>query len=103
MSDGFPQFQVVLQGILQGSPAEKAGMKLGDIILSVNGIATHSWTDYLEATQNRGTEQRMDVLRNGKLIEVVLPISADTKPVDYYAIAAELENTSSAKDSIVSN
>jgi len=103
MSDVSPQFQVVLQGILKDSPAEKAGMKLGDIILSVNGVPTYSWDDYIEATKNRGIEQRMDVLRSGQLIEVVLPISPTAKPADYYAIVAEMEIARSAKDSIDSN
>lgn len=103
MSDAAPQSKVVLQCILQGSPADKAGMKQGDVILSVNGIALSSLGDYIEATRNRGVEQRMDVLRNGQLIEVVLPIAANAPPADYYAIAAELEKANSAKDSIDNN
>jgi hypothetical protein len=45
----------------------------------------------------------MDVLRNGQLIQVVLPLESSASSVDYHAIAAELESTNTAKDSIDSN
>ena len=46
--------QVQLAGIEPSYPAEKAGMKKGDIILSVNGQAIHSPTKFQELIKNSG-------------------------------------------------
>ncbi len=39
-----------IDSILPGSPAEKAGIKKGDKILAVNGIAVDSWNEFTEQT-----------------------------------------------------
>ena len=39
-----------IDSILPGSPAEKAGIKKGDKILAVNGVAVDSWNEFTEQT-----------------------------------------------------
>lgn len=60
--------------VLEGSPAEKAGLKGGDKILSINGVTVANWDDvrnniYLE---NIGSDLRFRVLRQGSEVDVII-------------------------------
>jgi S1-C subfamily serine protease len=62
--------------MLRGSPADRAGLQPGDIVVAVDGRAV------LEATQFRnelaaakvGSDLRLTVLRNGRRTEVTVPV-----------------------------
>jgi len=82
MNDSFENFIVQFRGAIPGSPADKAGMKKGDIIISVNGKPTPTFSDYIEATEDRTTVQKMDILRDGQLIEVVLDLKPKTSLIE---------------------
>jgi serine protease Do len=58
--------------VREGSPAEKAGLKDGDIILEMNGQPVQSFDQMRAniATMNPGTNVRMRVNRNGEMITV---------------------------------
>ena len=62
---------VQLAGIEPSYPAEKAGLKKGDVIVAVNGQAIHSPTKFQELTKNSGGRQiTVDVQRGGELHSV---------------------------------
>jgi S1-C subfamily serine protease len=60
-------------GCLPGSPAERAGVRYGDVLLSVDGRATPSWETFLEIREQTGASQRLRFFRDGAEYEVELP------------------------------
>lgn len=64
-------------GCLAGSPAERAGVRSGDILLSVDGHATPSWDAYLAARADSGTSIRLRLFREGRELEVDVPLTSD--------------------------
>ncbi|MGD8207082.1 MAG: DegQ family serine endoprotease [Thiohalocapsa sp.] len=66
-----PRGALVAQ-ILSGSPAEAAGLRAGDIVLSFDGkdISTSSNLPPLVGVTKVGTEVQLQVLRDGELIQI---------------------------------
>ena len=61
--------QIVLVSILPDTPAQKAGMKAGDVVTAVDGQSTKGWTadDAVNHIRGKaGTSVRVDVSRNGQ-------------------------------------
>jgi regulator of sigma E protease len=61
-----------------GYPAEKAGLKKGDLLLAVDGQPIHSVSKFQEMTRNSGGKAlQLDIQRNGQKQEVtVQPVYA---------------------------
>jgi len=59
---------VFIQSVAPGGPAEKAGMKAGDIIVAVNGKPIHNGGELIERVTSTpiGTALTVTVLREGK-------------------------------------
>ncbi len=71
--------------IVDGSGADKAGVKVHDVILEVGGSSTPSREDLLVILQQHrvGTVLRLKVLRDGKPVELTVTLSkraATTQP-----------------------
>lgn len=70
---------------LKNSPAEKAGLRSGDVVLEVNGESIVGLS-LLEAVSKirgpRGTEVKLLVLHLGALDEVIISIRRDVIPLD---------------------
>jgi carboxyl-terminal processing protease len=63
--------QIVLVSILPGTPAEKAGIKAGDVVISVDGQSTKGWTadDAVNHIRGKaGTSVKLQVSRNGQTL-----------------------------------
>ena len=65
-------------GCLPGSPAARAGIYYGDIVLSLDGRPTPSWSAFLQASAQRDRADqalRLRIFRSGRELELVLSLS----------------------------
>ena len=63
--------QIVLVSIMPGTPAEKAGLKPGDVVTAVDGQSTKGWTadDAVSHIRGKaGTTVKLQVSRNGQTL-----------------------------------
>lgn len=81
---------IPILGALAGSPASRAGLRYGDILLSVNGVRTKTVVDYVEAKGLRQDGMEVVVFRTGNEIRQELTYDTQASPVDPAAILAEL-------------
>jgi regulator of sigma E protease len=62
-----PRFPFVIDKFALGSIAQKNGMKEGDSIVSINGVKTPAFTDFVvEIAKNKSKEVTLGYYRNGK-------------------------------------
>lgn len=75
-----PDLPPMLDNIEAGSPADRAGMEKGDVILTTNGSSIRNWTDWVEYIRARpGKELNVEVKRNEEVLAVKLkPDSVET-------------------------
>ena len=75
-SFGFTGMQVLTTEIGQvreGSPAHKAGLKKGDLIIAIDGVDTDTWPQLKERVQgNRGEPIELTLLRQGQVSTVTV-------------------------------
>lgn len=67
--------QIQIAGVLPKTPAERAGLKAGDVIVSVDGASTKGWTEDQAVQKVRGqagTHVFLGLERNGKAFQVDL-------------------------------
>jgi S1-C subfamily serine protease len=57
-------------GCLPGSPVDRAGVRYGDVLLSVDGQRTPSWDAYIAAREASGPSIRLRLSRDGREFEV---------------------------------
>ena len=71
---------VLISGVLDGGPADKAGMKPGDVLLEVNGQKVGDVVALLNriAQANPGEEAKVALLRKGK--EITLKVQVGKRP-----------------------
>jgi len=63
--------QIVIASVLPGTPAEKAGVHVGDVITAVDGQSTKGWTADNAVNHIRGqanTQVQIQVSRNGQAL-----------------------------------
>lgn len=78
-----PQQGLKVRGVVQGSPAEKAGLKAGDVLLLLNGYPLDSREDLLISMRysRPGHIVHLSVLRGGQLLAVPVAVAARPQPV----------------------
>jgi S1-C subfamily serine protease len=81
---------VAVVGCLRNTPAALAGVRYGDILLSVNGQRTRNFADYVEAKALRADGMSIVVFRAGEEHPVELEYRANREPADPLSVLAEL-------------
>lgn len=81
-----PKIRPVIDTVVSGSAAEKAGILSGDEIIAIEGEATESWQAFVKVIQkSAGRQISIDVRRDGGVLQLkVIPVShtaADEKAV----------------------
>ncbi len=73
---------VLITEVIRNSPAEQAGMKTGDILVSIDDKAINDWSTMLETVANLppGTIVTVKLLRNGSEIAPQVKIGKRPKP-----------------------
>lgn len=77
-------------GCLEGTPAARAGIRYGDVLLSVNGKRTRSLVDYVEARALDELGMAVVVFREGREQSWELKFDAPGQAPDAARILAEL-------------
>jgi S1-C subfamily serine protease len=85
-------------GSLSGTPAARAGIRYGDILLSVNGMRTRTVVDYVEAKALRSDGMDVVIFRTGSERIERLTYDEPSSPPDPAAILAELVTMRIAAD-----
>jgi S1-C subfamily serine protease len=63
-----------ISGCLRGSPADRAGIRYGDILLSVDGMRTPSWSEFFEARRRCDGRMTVRVFRSGVEFDVSMEL-----------------------------
>lgn len=61
--------QIVVGDVAKGSPAEKAGLHEGDIVIGINKTFGQNLQQYKQALQNAGQKIKIVIQRNNELME----------------------------------
>lgn len=74
-----PEDQVVIGQVEQGSPADRAGLQVGDRVLAANGQTMESWRDWVDYVRARpGEEIELTLEREGERRQLsVTPAEAE--------------------------
>lgn len=72
------RWPVVVAQTLLNQGGEKAGLKDGDRMVSVNGIPTPDYTEFTaELTKNAGKEITLEFMRDGKMMTAGVPVDGE--------------------------
>jgi S1-C subfamily serine protease len=77
-------------GCRPGSPAARAGVQYGDVLMMVNDLPTPDWTAYLEARARGQGQMRVELFRAGETLVLEFALSTPGEPVDTAGLLDEL-------------
>ena len=67
-------------GCLKSSPAAQAGVRYGDVLLSINGVPTPTWDTFLAVRQTCQGRFVARIFRDGAEIDVEIPLRQGPLP-----------------------
>jgi S1-C subfamily serine protease len=74
-----PEGGALVAGVTEGSPADKAGLKAGDVITSINGDRVRSTNDLIDELRDvTGGEVTIGITRDKKSSSVKATIESQT-------------------------
>jgi S1-C subfamily serine protease len=73
-------------GCLPGSTAAEAGVRYGDIVLSVNGLDTPTIVEYLQARKLRTDGYTLRLFRAGEELTLFVPFRSPSDPMAALAL-----------------
>jgi regulator of sigma E protease len=75
---GYAPIRPIIDQVAPGTPAERAGLREGDEITSVNGKKVEYWEQFREATQgSNGQPMTLDVTRKGQSVQLTVTPKKD--------------------------
>jgi S1-C subfamily serine protease len=77
-------------GCRPGSPAARAGIQYGDVLLSVNNVATPDWAAYIEARKLSRERMHVELFRAGEHLIFELELPTSTAPIDAAGLLEDL-------------
>lgn len=84
VANGRAYIPAVVDSVVAGRPAERAGLQKGDSIVAVNGTSVRMWTEVTEViSKSAGQELTLDVVRGGRpvAIRVTPELRSDTSDI----------------------
>lgn len=77
----FADFQnTQIDSLMAGHNAEKAGLKAGDAILSVNGVNTVAFSSFVKAlSENKGSDVQIELLRGKEKVKLTVTVNEEGK------------------------
>lgn len=72
-----------------GSPAARAGIRYGDIVLAVNGIKTPDWAAFIEARGKNQRTMQLELFREGTQLSLEIELTGSVD-IDPPSLLAEL-------------
>lgn len=81
---------VPVLGCRPGSPAARAGVRYGDILLSVNNMPTPDWASYIEAKASVRGHMKVELFRAGETLVFEFALPTQTEHIDPALLLDEL-------------
>jgi S1-C subfamily serine protease len=81
---------VPILGCRPGSPAERAGVRYGDVLLAVNDMPTPDWGAFVEARARSKSDMRVEVFRGGETLKFEFALAQVGEPIDPWALLADV-------------
>jgi len=73
---------IAIWGAVPGSPAAELGVRYGDIVLRVNGVATPTIQDFVEARALSRQHTELELFRDGQLVRLTLVLARSPRVTD---------------------
>lgn len=78
---GYPTLTTKIGGLLDDFPAKNNGLKIGDEVVSVDGVAVQNWEDMSNIIrEKKGDSVYLEVLRDGGKKDFSIPTKLDERP-----------------------
>ena len=81
---------VPVLGCRPGSPAARAGVRYGDILVAVNGMPTPDWSAYVEARALARGHMQVELFRAGETLVLEFALPMQGEPIDAATLLDEL-------------